>query len=88
MASDQRKLRLSVTPDQYETWSTTAASQGLSVQDFIRRAVDEFNPETNVILNDLIQAVDNAQDRIAEFHLLVMGIQNAVDVGEGEGNQL
>lgn len=79
MTSDQHKLRLSIAPHQYEEWCQIAASQGISVHDFIRRAVDGYNPAVNAILLDLEAKVATARDAVAAFHSQVLGIQK--DVG-------
>ena len=45
MAHVGRELRLGLTDVEFEAWNERAASLGLSVADFVRRAVADFDPE-------------------------------------------
>lgn len=53
MSSDRRDLEIRISPRQFEDWNVAAASLGLSVQDYVRRAVSDYSPEDRAMLQDL-----------------------------------
>lgn len=78
MTSVPHKLRLSITSHQYEEWCRTAASQGISVQDFVRRAVDAYNPATTVKLRDLATKIDDAVGQVAQLRLSLVALDKVI----------
>lgn len=53
MSSNRHELELLLSPRQFEQWSVAAASHGLSVQDYVRRAVSDYDPKSKTELRDL-----------------------------------
>lgn len=77
MIIHRRELDIVISARQFKAWGVAAASLGLSVQDYVRRAVSYYDPSTRTVLRDMDSQIDRY---IAKYDELIAQAQQLSDL--------